>query len=159
MRGLTTLLLLLSGCAAASSPPLRVAEADTELMLALFLDARSIEAQLADDFACAGIEDAGTERDPPAEVTAALGRRLGVPVFPMSQCSLSEESSQVLGPRGTAGEGTWLTIGDIACSNPDRCTATVSYHVANLAAGGRDVVAERTAAGWRITPTGSMWIS
>ena len=60
---------------------------------------------------------------------------------------------------GARGEGTWLSISALACPDPARCTATVGYYVANMGSGGRDVIAERTSAGWRIIPTGRMWIS
>jgi hypothetical protein len=151
-------LLLVAACARSIGPVGADPATDVALLAALFADARSIESQLADDFACAGIETAGTEEDAPPAVIAELERRLRTPVFPATQCTRDEQTGRVLAP-GASGEGTWLTIGDIACSSAVRCTAKVSYYVANMAAGGRDVIAERTAGGWKITPTGVMWIS
>ena len=147
---------MLGGCAASIVTPAASAS-DPALLTALFLDARSIEPQLATDFACAGIENAGIEEDPPATVLAALRDRLKVPVLPQSACRRDETTSLVVG-EGATGSGTWLTIGDIGCA-AGRCSATVSYYVANQGAGGRDVTAERTPSGWRISPTGRMWIS
>lgn len=127
-------------------------------MIALFLDARSIEPQLANDFACLGIEDAGWEGDPPKAVQQAVRDRLRVPVFPRSRCRRDEQTGRVIAD-GAAGEGTWLTIGSIDCANSNRCTATVSYYVANMGAGGRGVTATRKGNGWQVQTNGSSWIS
>ena len=126
-------------------------------MVGLFAHARSIEPELANDFACAGIEDAGIEEDPSPALIAKLRAQLGTPVYPASQCRRAEDSTVAVS--GAKGEGTWLTIGDISCSDWHRCTASVSYYVANQGAGGREVDAERTGSGWRVKPTGRMWIS
>jgi hypothetical protein len=156
MRRALLAALMLSGCVRAT--PAAAPLEDPSLLTALFLDARSMEPQLANDFACAGIENAGTEEDPPTSVLALLRQRLGSPVIPQSACRRDERTSLVVA-EGQKGSGTWLTIGGVGCDRVDRCTATVSYYVANQGAGGRDVIAERTGSGWRIIPTGRMWIS
>ena len=150
-------LLALAGCTKSVATAAGGAD-DPALLTALFLDARSIEARLAHDFACAGIENAGTEEDPPAMVLNALRQRLKTPVFAQSACRRDERTSLVVA-EGASGNGTWLTIGDVACASRRRCSATVSYYVGNQGAGGREVVAERHTAGWRVTRSGRTWIS
>ena len=151
------LMLLLAGCTKSVEITAGAAE-DPALMTALFLDARAIEPQLADDFACAGVESAGIEEDPPSTVLNSLRNRLKTRVFAQSACRRDEKTSLVA-VEGESGRGTWLTVGDISCTDQRLCSATVSYYVANQGAGGREVVAERTAAGWRVTPSGRMWVS
>ena len=151
------LLTILAGCAPTDVSNVAPAE-DPVLLTELFLDARSIEPQLAKDFACVGIENAGWEEDPPRSVIDGLRARLGVPVVPQSQCRRDEETSLVVS-EGATGSGIWLTVGRIDCASARRCSATVSYYVANQGAGGRDLMLERTRGGWRLTPTGRSWIS
>lgn len=150
-------LLLVAGCATVAPVPTDPST-DLDLLTALFADARSIEAQLADDFACAGIIKGGTEEDASPELLERLKDRLGTPVYPASQCRRADDSGIVSAP-GATGEGTWLNVRDLACSSPTRCTAKVSYYVANMAAGGREVSAEFRNGAWVITPSGAMWIS
>ncbi|HKX92681.1 MAG TPA: hypothetical protein VJM15_09695 [Sphingomicrobium sp.] len=156
MRLACVLPVMLAGCAPLAdprSPP----TSDEHLIALLFEDARSIENQLARDFACVSLRYGVADRDPPPGVIDALRSRWKVPVVAGSRCSIGEAST-VAAP-GVTGTGKWLRITNFQCPDADHCTADVSYYVANLGAGGRSVAIERTRSGWRITPTGAMWIS
>ena len=157
MRVVVALLFVLSACATVADH--RDSRVDDPRLLALlFEDARSIEGHLARDFACVSLRQGTVDRDPPASLIAYLAARWDVPVVAGSQCTLAGEGESVVAP-GTKGTGKWLRVANLACRDARHCTADVSYYVANLAAGGRSVIIEGTTAGWRVTPTGSMWIS
>jgi hypothetical protein len=152
------LLLLAVGACAPVARQAVSPEKDPNLLALLFDDARAIERQLAGDFACVSLRQGNSDSDPPRAVIDELASRWKVPVIPGSRCSVSGGGDTVSAP-GVTGSGKWLRVANLQCTAADRCTADVSYYVANLAAGGRGVVIERTSSGWRITPSGSMWIS
>jgi hypothetical protein len=137
-----------------SGPPSR----DEVLLTMLFEDARSIEQQLAPDFSCVSLRAGNVDTDPPLTVIDALAKRWRSPVLPGSKCKIVEDGAAVSAP-GVSGSGKWLRIAKLQCPSADHCTADVSYYVANLGAGGRGVAIDRTSAGWKITPSGAMWIS
>ena len=131
---------------------------DLQLLALLFDHARAIEGQLACDFACVSLRQGGLESDPPEPLIDDLAKRWSVPVIAGSRCSLTGDGDTVAAP-GVTGSGKWLRVANLECADARRCTADVSYYVANLGAGGRSVVIERAGSGWRITPSGAMWIS
>ncbi|HET9810711.1 MAG TPA: hypothetical protein VFP53_03320 [Sphingomicrobium sp.] len=133
-------------------------EVDPHLLALLFADARSMEAGQADDFACVSLKEGRVDHDPPASTVTELSAQWRIPVVPGSRCRLGGSGDFVVAP-GTTGTGKWLRVTNFQCSDARHCTADVSYYVANLGAGGRSVTIERTAAGWRVTPSGMMWIS
>jgi hypothetical protein len=150
-------LLVLTACAPVSTSTV-APQGDPHLLALLFDDARSIEAQLARDFACVSLRNGGAESDPSQAVIDQLSGRWNIPVFAGSRCRVVDDTGVVAAP-GAAGSGKWLRVSNFECRDADHCTADVSYYVANLGAGGRTVAVERSVSGWRLTPTGPMWIS
>ena len=153
--------LLLSFALAACAPiPARMGppEQDPRLLALLFDDARSMEQQLASDFACVSIRQGAVDHDPAQSLVDELARRWSTSVIPGSRCSLGGQGGLVMAP-GQDGTGKWLRIADLQCTDADHCVADVSYYVANLGAGGHRVAAQRSSSGWQITPSQLRWIS
>ena len=138
----------------ATVPPMQ----DPDLLVALFDDARSMEQKLAPAFACVSVHEGAAPRDPGPDVIKRLADRWHIPVIPGSRCKVDENSSMVVAP-GASGEGKWLRVSKLQCQSQVRCTADVSYYVANLGGGGRGVIADRSGGKWRLTPSGAVWIS
>lgn len=157
MRSMLVMAVALAACAPVTEP-IMPPEHDIGLLAMLFEDARSIEKQLAPDFACVSLRPDNLDFDPPAAVVDSLAHSWKIPVVPGSQCRILGEGEGVAAP-GMSGTGKWLRVTKLECQDPNHCTADVSYYVANLGAGGRSVVLERSSDGWRLTPTGAMWIS
>lgn len=157
MRFAVLLAIVCAGCVpvtGARVPP----GSDGRLLVLLFEDARSIERQLATDFACVSLRQGSADQDPPAAVVDELANRWKVPVIPGSRCSVSGDGDAVAAP-GATGTGKWLRVANLQCRDANHCTADASYYVANMGSGGRSLAIERIASGWRLTPSGAMWIS
>ncbi|HUP67053.1 MAG TPA: hypothetical protein VM145_02440 [Sphingomicrobium sp.] len=147
----------LAACAPVQAPAVSP-QADVQMLALLFDDARSIEAQIAGDFACVSLRQGAGDLDPPQAVIDDLAKRWKVPVVAGSRCSVTGGGDTVAAP-GVSGTGKWLRIAKFECRDSNHCTADVSYYVANLGAGGRRLAIERTSRGWRLTPSGVVWIS
>ncbi|HET7316468.1 MAG TPA: hypothetical protein VFI88_03465 [Sphingomicrobium sp.] len=153
---------LLLSCALAACAPIPAQtvspEHDPQLLTKLFEDARSMEPQVAPAFACVSIREGTVDRDPAESLVDELAARWSTPVIPGSRCSLGGQGGTVVVP-GVSGTGKWLRVTNLQCSDANHCIADVSYYVANLAAGGHRVAAERSRSGWQITPSEIRWIS
>jgi hypothetical protein len=157
MMRIAVLLPALAACAPVQTSAVSP-QADAQLLALLFDDARSMEAQIAGDFACVSLRQGTVDVDPPQAVIGSLAQRWKVPVIGGSRCSVTGGGDTVAAP-GVSGSGKWLRISNFKCVDSDHCTADVGYYVANLGAGGRGLTIERTSNGWRITPAGPVWIS
>ena len=157
MRLAIHLSLLVGACAPVQPAPVSPS-GDSALLAALFEDARLIEKGLGPDFACVSVHSGQNQGDPDSAVVALLAGRWKIPVIPGSRCEIKEDSSLVVTP-GIGGTGKWLRVINLQCAGPNHCNADVGYYVANMGSGGRGVTAARTSSGWKITPTGRVWIS
>ena len=153
--------LVLGACAPLQQEALDPAALERLATKRFYDEAYSIEIGLADDFACLQLDghaSDGNGGDPAPSVVEAMARRWAIPVFPGSRCSIGEDS--LVDAPGMTGEGKVVGIGRLSCDPAaQRCTASVSYYVANMAAGGTDLSLERDGDGWVVRRGNSMWIS
>ncbi|WP_265587525.1 hypothetical protein [Sphingomicrobium arenosum] len=160
MRFALLLPLLLAGCAPVETAAETQDEIERVALERFFTEARELEGHLAKAFACLELGEVKTtaRRDAPDEVIAALAGEWGVPVYPASACSTGE-NGVIVAPNGVTG-GKMLRVSSLSCSPVDRrCEASISYYVANLAAGGTEVTLTHEGGAWVVRRSESMWIS